>query len=148
MNLILERVYLPIETLGSYYWADEMLCKVLELPWKENKRGISCIKEGIYPVTKEPPILPNDPSGRKERNYWHFRIHNVPGRSGILIHTANFFRQLKGCQAPGVTFVDIDKDGLLDVVESTKALKKLIEILPDKFDIEIRKKSSPVSQAT
>ena len=144
-NLILERVKLPTETLGSYYWRGEMLCKCLELPWKENKRGISCIPNGIYPVTKEPPIPPNDPGGRKERPYWHFRIHNVPGRSGILIHTANYFRQLKGCQAPGITFVDLDKDGSLDVAESTKALKKMIEVLPDKFDIEIKDKAPVMS---
>lgn len=136
----IKRVYLPTHTLGSLYQDGEMLCKTMELAWKDNRKSISCIPEGEYQVTKEPPIPPKDPSGRRERPYWHFRIHNVPGRSGILIHKITYVKDLKGCIGVGMDFKDFDKDGILDMAQSTIALEKLVNLLPDKFTLKISKK--------
>lgn len=138
-RLIHERVYLPDRTLGSYYWDGEMIAKVLELPWLDNKRAISCILEGIFPVTKEKPIPENDPWGRKYRPYWHFRIHDVPNRSGILIHRGVDVKHSKGCQLPGSRFNDF-YTSQPTVAESAKKLQWLVNHLPDKFEIEIRTK--------
>lgn len=135
-----KRVYLPTETLSSIFYNGEMICKGMELPWKENKRGISCIPEGSYEVTKEPPIQANDPLGRKQRDYWHFRIHDVPGRSGVLIHKITYVKDLQGCIGVGMDFKDFNKDGVPDMADSTKALQKLIDTLPDKFILTITKK--------
>jgi len=135
-----KRVYLPTETLGSLFMDGVMLCKTMELPWKDNKRGISCIPEGSYEVTKEQPISVNDPQGRKQREYWHFRIHNVPGRSGVLIHKITYVKDLQGCIGVGMDFKDFNKDGVPDMADSTKALQKLVDTLPDKFTLTITKK--------
>jgi hypothetical protein len=139
-KVIIERVYLPTETLGSLYYKESMLCKTMELPWKNNQRSISCIPEGDYIVTKEPPISANDPSGRKERPYWHFRIHNVPGRSGVLIHKISYVSGLLGCIGVGKEFKDLNNDGVPDIIRSGEALQELVNILPDKFTLTIKKK--------
>lgn len=136
----IERVYLPDRTLGSLYRDNEVIAKTLELPWLENKRAISCIPEGIYLTTKEPPIPVDDPWGRKERPYWHFRIHNVPGRSGILIHRGTEPQHSKGCILCASRFRNINTSKP-SLEESAKKLQWLVDNLPDEFMLVIRPKS-------
>lgn len=132
----LERVYLPDRTLGSLYRSGEVIAKTLELPWRDNKRAISCILEGIFRVTKEPPIPVNDPWGRKERHYWHFRVHDVPGRSGILIHKGVIPAHSKGCILPGTRFADVNSDA--PYLESSGVkLQWMVDNLPQEFELEI-----------
>lgn len=107
-------------------------CKGLEPPWRNNERNISCLPEGTYPVTKE-ETSPGHP-------YPHFRVHNVPGRSGILWHGGNFFKDTLGCYLPGDSFGDRNKDGILDVLNSRKTLQKLWDILPARFECTYKKK--------
>lgn len=128
----LERVYLATETLGSLY--DEegtMLAKTMELAWKNNQRSISCIPEGVYDVIKQPP--------KESRPYPYFRLPNVPGRSGILIHKISYVSGLKGCIGVG-EFADLNNDGVPDMIKSGVTLQRLIETLPDEFVINIVKK--------
>lgn len=102
-------------------------CRTLELPDKGNKKRISCIPEGEYECIK-----------RKSNKYgWHFHILDVPNRTVILIHNANFVRQLLGCIAVGLKHTDIDGDGLRDVTRSKSTLKDLNRELPDKFKLTI-----------
>ena len=96
------------------------VCKTLELPWLNNTSGTSCIPEGKYKLAFVR-------SPRFQRNMW--RVMQVPGRDGILIHSANFDRQLKGCIAPGLTAADIDGDGVIDVTSSKVTLKRLEDVL-------------------
>ena len=103
------------------------LCKILELPWKNNERRVSCIPEGEYRVI-----------AHKSRKFGHcFWVRDVPGRSEILIHPANYTRQLLGCLAPGLDFGDIDGDGVIDVKSSRKAMDKLLTTLPREFTLQI-----------
>ena len=99
-------------------------CVMLELPWLANQRRISCIPKGEYLVT--PRV--SDKHGE------HWLIHEVPDRDYILIHSGNFVgsrnpktghSDLLGCIAPGVSFVDIDGDGTLDISASKFALNGL-----------------------
>jgi hypothetical protein len=137
----LPRVYLPTETLGSIYSPTGSLCvKTMELPWKDNRRSISCIPEGRYLVNKMPPIPQDDPSGRKARAYRHFRLPNVPGRSGILIHRITYVKDLRGCIGVGNRFHDFNKDGVPDMAESSSALEWMADNLPEKFYLNITKK--------
>jgi hypothetical protein len=104
-------------------------CKTLELPYKDNQKNISSIPAGIYQCKK----------GRGWKiPYLHIHILNVPNRTGIRIHRANRYKQLKGCGAVGESFTDMDNDGYLDVTNSRKTLNKLLDILPDRFELEIR----------
>lgn len=100
-------------TLGRFTIGGKLLCCTLELPWKKNARATSCIPEGTYSM-----MWSYSPAFR--RNTW--RLIDVPGRDGILIHAANYTRQLKGCIAPCLDHGDIDKDGIIDGVSSGKAL--------------------------
>jgi hypothetical protein len=126
----LKRVYLPTEAVGSIY--DEsgvLICKTLELPWKDNQRSISCIPEGTYRVIKQEP--------KESRPYPYFHLPEVRGRSGILIHKITYVKDLKGCIGVGGRHVDIDKDGVPDIADSTSKLKWMTDNLPDTFELVI-----------
>ena len=56
-------------------------------------------------------------------------ITGVAGRAGLRIHVANYTRQLEGCIAPGYSFTDLDKDGQLDISQSTAAYDALVDCL-------------------
>lgn len=131
-EIFLTRKYKSDQTLGALIVMDDGIqiysCKTLELPWFQNKRRMSCIPVGMYEVIKR--VSPNHGD--------HFHIQNVPERDMILMHSANFTRQLLGCIAPGKSHTDIDRDGLEDVTNSKLAMNELNEILPDKFKITIR----------
>ena len=106
---------------------DLFKCKTLELPWKDNATNISCIPAGKYNCVKR----------FSEKYGWHFHVLGVPGRSFILIHQANYVRQLRGCIAVGESHIDNDRDGLKDVTNSKATMKQLLSILPEEFELEI-----------
>lgn len=144
----LPRVYLPTATPGSIYDpSGQIVCKTLELPWRNNAISsdpdkASCIMEGIYLFVHQPP--------GHGREYEYFRCVHAPGRnwseeirmSSILIHPANRVDQLLGCIAPGSRHADINSDGIIDVVDSTKKLAFMIKTMPKAFELEITKKSA------
>lgn len=119
------------ETLGLLTIHDELkevyTCKTLELPWKENKRNVSCIPRGEYLIT---PRF-SDKYGE------HFLINDVEDRDYVLIHAANYYTQLRGCVAVGKRYSDINSDGELDVTNSRKTMQELLKILPKKFYLTI-----------
>ncbi len=128
-----------VETLGKYSILDEngnamfgLHC--LELAWKNNEKRISCIPAKIYEVQK---LETTAELATSRLNYPHFWIKNVKDRSGVKIHSANYVRELLGCQAPGVNAADIDGDGQIDVTQSRKALKEMLKVLPENFLMEI-----------
>lgn len=147
MFALLSRRYDTKETFGGFFVIDEdrLLAhvKMLELPYLENRPQISCIPPGEY-----------DCERIHHRKYGVcFWIKDVPDRSGIIIHIGNFAAERKrleralmstkkidtlGCPMPGLYFDDINGDGVLDVVASTKAMDILRGILPTKFKILIR----------
>lgn len=96
-------------------------CFTLELPWKNNERRVSCIPAGRYKIVHR----------RSKRFGHHLHILNVPGRDLILVHQANYVRQLEGCIAVGKDRIDIDGDGLKDVTSSVATMKKLMELIPE-----------------
>ena len=73
-------------------------CRTLELPWRDNRTQRSCIPPGTYRCQ----IVQSPKFGRV------YGVTNVPGRSAVLIHSANFAgdvdrgwaTQLHGCIAP------------------------------------------------
>ena len=101
--------------------------KVLELPWLNNQRRISCIPKGLYDVEKfNSPTFGNV-----------FLYQEVQGRDMIEMHPGNFVTDILGCQLPGEGFTDINRDGLLDVTSSRKTLGILWDLMEDEFKIEI-----------
>ncbi|POY36264.1 hypothetical protein C3K47_10945 [Solitalea longa] len=91
MELQLYRQYFPNGTNGKLFNNNTFMCETIELPWRNNKRSISCIPEGRYRIRP-----------REHPKHGHqLEIVNVPLREAILIHPANFaLRELQGCIAP------------------------------------------------
>jgi len=106
----------------------EIFCYTLELPWRENRKNISCIPIGEYEVERR----------TSEKYGEHFHILDVPDRSYILIHSGNFHNQIRGCVLVGEELADINKDGLPDVTNSKKTMKMLLDRLPETFTLRIR----------
>ena len=67
--------------LRAVYGSLSMTLHSGELPWKDNANSMSCIPPGRYWTTRYD-------SRRFGRVYV---VNDVPGRSGILIHPANWF---------------------------------------------------------
>jgi hypothetical protein len=105
------------QTLGMIE-ANGKVWYTVELPWKDNERRVSCIPPGTYQMIQHysPKFGPC---------YW---LQDVPGRSEILIHPANYYSQLLGCIAPGMNRADINGDGEIDVTSSRKAVGELLEL--------------------
>ena len=99
----------------------------LELPYRNNQRQISSIDLGKYIVRKR----------FSEKYGNHFELISVKNRDKILIHVANFVRELKGCIAVGSAHKDIDNDGAKDLINSKKTLNKLNAIMPYEFELII-----------
>ena len=117
-----------VQTLGEgTIEGSDFKFKTMELEYNDNKRRVSCIPKGTYIVKK-----------RFSNKYkYHFHITDVPNRDFILIHSANFSRQLLGCIGVGEAHIDIDGDGLKDVTYSKKTMAKLNNIMPDEFLLQI-----------
>lgn len=108
-----------IQTTGvfdAYNNGKNMVCYSLELPWKDNKRNISCIPKGTYKCT-----LYNSTKFGKV-----YKVLDVHGRTGILIHVGNYNSQIKGCILLGNDLKDINKDGQKDVINSRLTLSKFM----------------------
>jgi hypothetical protein len=91
MELVLKRICHPEGSNGGLYNGAQLVCRTIELPWRDNEPRVSCIPEGRYELLK-----------RYSKKYqWHLLVKGVPGRSYILIHPANVaLTELKGCIAP------------------------------------------------
>lgn len=94
MELMLARTRHPEGTNGMLSHDEKHVCYTIELPWLENMRHVSCIPDGRYVLQKR----------FAEKRGEHLVVMDVPDRSGILIHPANYaLEQLRGCIAPVTT---------------------------------------------
>lgn len=136
MRIEIQRTYKEKATYGEAKVIDDekhetvFEFKTLELPWKDNERKVSCIPAGEYLVEKCKPTA--------KRNYEYFHVLDVPGRDSILWHPGNYTRQILGCILPGETHTDLDKDGIVDITNTTATLKMLTAIMPNKFKLTIK----------
>lgn len=80
--------------------------KSVELPNRKNSSNESCVLPRVY----EAMFNPDSTKGPKSWNGAAYELQSVPGRSGILIHSANWagdkskgwISQLEGCIALGM----------------------------------------------
>lgn len=117
--LILRRLPEYFETTpGHIFFYDRLICSCLELPYRNNAPFISAIPDGTYQ-------LAFTYSSRLKRKT--LEIVDVPGRTGIRLHSANVAEQLKGCIAPCVQLV-IEEYRLYaqSSIIATTALEKLV----------------------
>lgn len=115
-------------TLGTLFDEDgKQICKTLELPWLDNKEGISCIPEGLYEVEA-------DDTGR--HRYW--KILNVPEREAVEFHIGNKVKHTRGCICAGKEWVFMNDELAINSSKLTLDNLKDKKILPDSFELDIR----------
>jgi hypothetical protein len=107
------------ETLGVLIYNNLLICYTLELPWLSNKKNISCIPQGIYPIKKiESP---------KFGTSW--LIDEVPNRSEVIIHVGNTYKDTKGCVIIGNSIGYIKNERA--VLSSRAAIGELMNLTKD-----------------
>lgn len=113
MEIKMIRNYLEDGTNGTLWIDGELICYTIELPWRDNRHGISCIPEGTYQL-----------SSRSNRKFGkHFELLDVENRANILMHPANkALTELKGCIAP-VCYTIGHGEG----EHSREAMKRLVD---------------------
>lgn len=123
MQLLLKRIaYQAGGTNGVLQLSGSMqpLCYSIELPWLNNIPRRSCIPPGTYRLLKR----------YSEKFHWHLHVSDVPGRSLILLHPANYAQvELLGCIAP-VSVLSGPGIGL----QSKAACALVMEALQPAFD--------------
>ena len=91
VEISLARKYQVMGTNGTLEINGQQICKSIELPWRNNKRSVSCIPEGRYTLK----LIQSRMFGKV------LQLIDVPQRDQILIHPANQAAQeLRGCIAP------------------------------------------------
>ena len=91
----------------------EFLLHTLELPWKGNRRSVSCIPVGVYTVR---PFS----GGRFVDAY---KVNDVPNRTAILFHVGNTTNDIEGCILIGKSCGELGGDKA--VLDSRKAFEHL-----------------------
>lgn len=116
--------YSPIATLGTLSVRGELL-HTIERPWVRNAKNISCIPEGTYTVRRY--------SSTKYPNAWE--VLDVPGRTHILIHVANYATDVEGCIGLGTEIMETT----YGVAKSRQAMAGFNVILEgtEEFQLEI-----------
>lgn len=123
MMVDLERfAYGPAATLGRLI-LDGTVLYTIERPWLDNQPFKSCIPEGVYKVESY--------SSPKYPDVWE--IKDVPERTHILIHAANYAKDVQGCIGPGM---ELATNGWW-VKSSQNAMKILRMKLPEEFEINV-----------
>lgn len=110
-------------TQGILLFNNDYLSDTLELPWKNNVDFVSCIPEGLYKLVWN----------EKDHKWPCYEVHGVPKREGILMHPANYLKQLEGCIAPGTKYAEA-------IWNSGKALTKIHEIVGSEVSLVITSK--------
>ena len=108
--------YHPKGTLGVIDYSGERFYTI-ERPWLDNTVRISCIPEGVYNMGwRESP---------KFGETW--QVQDVQNRTYILIHTANYAKEVQGCIGLGMGLMG-DR---VAVSSSRKAVAKFEEMTRD-----------------
>lgn len=122
-----ERVYLPECTLSRVTTPSGSVYAGVENPWLGNRPNVSCIPEGIYLATLEPSALTDKLMRGEFKDAW--RLHNVVGRSAIIVHAGNTTEDTEGCLILGLNRACIN--GKFGVSNSKDAIRAFREDVMD-----------------
>lgn len=122
LGLEIHRIYQTEElTLGIFFLNEKPSFISLELPWKNNESQVSCIPIGEYLCVRRKASA-NITADIGEA----FEIKSVPNRSDILIHVANYPKEIKGCVAIGMRW-GWNLEGVFDSKLAFKSLMKTLQ---------------------
>ena len=126
--MLTRQSYLDTGTFGTMRLTDGAIVVTVERPWLNNRPGVSCIPEGVYSCRR----------GFFHRGgYATFEVCDVPGRSLIKFHKANWPRELQGCIAPNLKLVP-DPGSLLRGVSSAQAFARFMASLEGESEFRLR----------
>jgi hypothetical protein len=130
----------PEITLGALYAGEHKLFS-LERPWLPSAPGgkprESCIPAGLYDLI--PHTRPNGDKVLALINpglavfYIDSDRPSGIGRSLILIHVANYVREVIGCIAPGMAHTRTNTEDM--VTGSADAMRAIMDYAPDEIEI-------------
>lgn len=92
----------------------------LERGWMNNYPNISCYPIGEYWLVYEY-------SNKFKCMLWE--IYGIERRSECKFHSANFWWQLNGCNALGLRFKDMNRDGFKDITYSKNTMQQFHQAL-------------------
>ena len=117
--LCLDRTYLPAGTNGTIRIGGRDICHTIELPWRNNRRDVSCIPEGRYRLELY-----------RSRKFGDcLAVKGVSRRYGVLIHPANdAATELRGCIAP-VTKLTGEGKGIYSRIALERLEREVMEVL-------------------
>lgn len=121
----------------GFLYVEDSFFHTLELPWKSNEPNVSCIPIGTYKVSIEETN--RRIAGRKRLPY----LHDVKGRSGILIHAGNFAgdrslglnTDVYGCILLGKKLGFLHNQ--LAILNSRLAMSEFLDLVPEEFELRI-----------
>lgn len=97
-------------------------CMTLERAYLDNNKNISAVPKGIYTAVWEY-------SPKFDTYLWELK--EVPNRTEVKFHAANYWHEIQGCIALGEKFVDFDLDGIPEVTNSRRTMDKFHKSLKD-----------------
>jgi hypothetical protein len=112
------REYFKHYTRTPYTLPDGQQRYFLELPWRDNEIGKSCIPEDTY-------IVDRDHTGRMR--YYALRNEQTYPRTHIEIHPATYLRHLEGCLSPCMSIAGGERTSEPVAVGSIGAMNELLE---------------------
>ncbi len=138
MKIRLERfLHADNFTLGRLFVGNEVFFTI-EKPWKDNEPFISCIPVGKYICKKY--------SSDKYPNT--YEITEVPNRTQILFHVANYARDVLGCIGIGLgvgcwfdrgNFLHAvtESESMIGVTNSRNAVNQFMDLVGSCFEFEL-----------
>ena len=100
MKLQLKRfLFTDKSIIGRLFINGVFTCYILENPYLNNEKYISCIPIGTYDY-----VIRDGVKAGSKYKYFHPHIINVPNRSLILIHPGNYPKDTLGCLLPGDSY--------------------------------------------
>ena len=127
-------------TFGKLIFPDGWWCYTVERPWLDNKPMVSCIPDGVYSLgLRYSPTVSRITRGRYSEGW---EIQDVPGRTFIMVHPANWPTDLNGCVGVGRDYTELmGRDGKMHkaVTDSQKVFDEVMEKmeLRSTWDIDI-----------
>lgn len=144
------RYYHPEATIGALLNPDngERIISTLEPPNRDNAKDdpktyineSGCVPEGVYICQKRDPEVFKE---SKFKDNWE--ILGVPTKAGVVFHCGNYWFESKSCLLVGTLIMnmnpknnpDFDPNRKWFASQSRDAMKKFIEVMPERFELEI-----------
>lgn len=130
MDLTIKRIASRNDgVFGVLLVGNEPIALTLERPWRNNRRGESCIPAGDYLCKRIKSV--------KFGNT--FEVENVPGRSAILFHKGNVFEDSHGCILVGEQF-SAWANGTASIAASAAGFREFLDRTAgtNEFNLSIR----------